>query len=107
MWIPKFMKEYIKKYKRELHIRRLKYALSRLNTPHHNDLEECERPYLIEVVSWLLSYYQGDPDASGDGPPEDRLRKILAKSSTLATPRDHVYSRVLLYWKEHKRIEGF
>jgi hypothetical protein len=107
MGIIKFIKDRIDIFKNDLYLRRLRYALRRLETPFHNDIDEDERNYLIEIIKWLHDYYDGSPDVYSDGSPDIKLRKILSKPSKFSSPRDHVYSRVLLHWKEYKRIDGF
>ena len=89
------------------YISNLEYVLHRLNHPHHNDIDDKDRRYKIEAVRWLREYYQGNPDFVADGPPETKLMKILSKPTRDVTLRDHVYTKVFYYWKEHKRVEGF
>lgn len=107
MWCPKFIKDYFKKRNREKYEARLKYAIKRLKSPYHDDIDTRDRKYRLEAVKWLYLYYMGEPDFVSDGPPETKLRKILSKPTRDVTLRDHVYTKVFYYWKEYKRVEGF
>jgi len=93
--------------KRRKYISNLEYVLHRLQNPHHDDLDDRDRKYKIEAVQWLQEYYKGNYDFLSDGPPEVKLKKILSKPTRDVTLRDHVFTKVLYYWKEHHRVEGF
>lgn len=93
--------------RRKKFISNLEYVVARLQSPHHKDLDERDRQYKIEAVKWLIEYYRGTPDFVADGSPETKLKKLLSKPTRDVTLRDHVYTEVLYYWKEHRRVEGF
>lgn len=107
MWLPKCLKKHIASKKREHYVRHLNYAMRRLREPYHNDIDDRDRKYRFEAVQWLYLYYIGDSDFIADGPPETKLKKILSKPIIDVTLRDHVYTKIFYYWKEHKRVEGF
>lgn len=101
------IKDILRERRRRKYISNLEYVLHRLNHPHHDDLDSRDRRYKIEAVRWLQEYYRGNYDFLTDGPPDVKLEKILSKPTRDVTLRDHVYTKVLYYWKEHKRVEGF
>lgn len=98
---------HFKKRRNRIHIKHLRYAMTRLMKPYHDDIDERDREYRLEAVNWLHQFYLGNPDFVGDGPPEIKLKKILSKPTRDVTLRDHVYTKVFYYWKEYKRVEGF
>ena len=85
----------------------MNYTLTRLKEPHHDDMEKDVREYRIEIVGWLLLFYRGNPEAYGEGTPEQRLFKLLRKPPKYFKARDQVYAHVLHNWITYKRIEGF
>lgn len=96
-----------RKQQRKKYIKRLEYALSRLMFPYHRDVDDTDLEYRAEAVRWLIAYYNGQHDAVADGPPELKLKKTLSKPSRDITVRDHVLAKVLYYWAENHRVEGF
>jgi hypothetical protein len=107
MWKPRWYERIRENYKLSKYRARLSYAIERLEKPRYDDLGEEERQYKLEIVRWLLAYYIGDTDATGEGTPEIRLIKTLRKKAHECTTRDHVYAGILFNWKEYKRIEGY
>jgi hypothetical protein len=101
------IKNWLREYQRRKYCAHLEYAITRLSNPHHDDLDSRDRRYKVEAVKWLHAYYLGDSDFVADGPPELKLKKILSKPTRDVTLRDHVYTKVFYYWKEHRRVEGF
>lgn len=106
MWVPKFLRKKFDNYKKKRYISRLKYAMSRLSNPFHDDIDPRDRKYRLEAVRWLLCYYEGDTDITAEGPPSLKLEKVLAKPTRDVTLRDHVFTKVLYYWDKHKLVEG-
>lgn len=106
MWMPKFLKKRIAKYKTERYLSRLKYAMVRLEKPFHDDIDPRDREFRLEAVKWLFFYYKGDSDIIAEGPPDLKLEKVLAKPTRDVTLRDHVFAKVLYYWTKHKLVEG-
>jgi hypothetical protein len=102
-----FPRAIAREHQRRKYIRNLEYVIARLESPHHDDLDERDRKYKLEAVFWLREYYSGNSDFIADGPPELKLKKILSKPTRDVTLRDHVFTKVFYYWKEHRRVEGF
>jgi hypothetical protein len=92
--------------KRAKYLKRLKYALERMNNPYYDEINERDRKYRLKAIHWLYLYYQGDPDIRSEGPPELKMKKTLSLPTSDVSKKDFVFVRILAYWIEHKRIEG-
>lgn len=100
-------KNMFRKRRRNKILSNLSYVIARMKAPHHEDVDKCDTKYRLEAVCWLYEYYKGTPDFVADGPPDVKLKKILSKPTRDVSLRDHVFTRVFYYWKEHRRVEGF
>lgn len=95
----------IKKYKRKKYIKRLKYALGKLENSD-KWIDEYVRESKKDAVLWLLRHYVGK-DSIYDTEPEQRIMDVLDMSIRDFTPKDQVYLQVLNYWCRFKRVKGF
>jgi len=106
VFISRFFKR-TTELKRKRYLKRLQYALDKLENPVHNDFAELDNRFRRNAIGWLINYYRGVPRAIEDGPPELKFKRLLSKPVSCIEVSDYVFMKVLYDWIEHKRVEGF
>jgi hypothetical protein len=106
MWFSRIFKR-PNKFSKKRYLKRLRYALNKLEHPVYNDFAELDNRFRRAAINWLIAYYSEDRPAVDVGTPEVLFKKLISKPVSCIEVQDYVFIKVLHDWIEHKRVEGF
>lgn len=89
------------------YIKRLKFAREQIIVNPEEAPKGFTRDITLDVIVWLIRFYEKHPDAIAEGTPEIVLNKTLRVPKSLFGNSERIKAKVLSHWIQYKHIDGY